>query len=141
MYAHYRKTRKKYTNNKRADTVLNCTYCQNITPDQLVRETEHCRLIRNRLPYDLWEYHPVVSHLLIIPKRHVHNLTEMTDAERLDLIDLCAEHELQGYSIYARSTDSPRRSVKHQHTHLIKIAPDVVKGGVYLKKPFINITF
>lgn len=141
MYAHYRKTRKKYTTGKNKDASLDCTYCQNITPDQLVRETEYCVLFRNRLPYDLWEYHPVVSHLLIIPKRHVHSLGELTDAERLDLFALCAEHETQGYSIYARATDNPRRSVKHQHTHLIKIAPEVVRGGMYLKKPFINITF
>ena len=141
MYAHYRKTRKKYTRNKQADTSLDCTYCQNITPDQMVRETEHMLLIRNRLPYDLWEYHPVIIHLLIVPKRHVRALSEMSDAERLDLLALCAEYEPLGYSIYARATDNPRRSVKHQHTHLIKIDPKVTRGGFYLKKPFINITF
>lgn len=141
MYAHYRKTRKNYLKKNKSDVTLDCNFCQGITPDQMVLETEHCLLIRNRVPYDLWEHHKVISHLLVVPKRHVRTVGEMTPEEQLDMVGLCAEHETRGYSIYARASDSPRRSAHHQHTHLIKIEPEVVRAGVYLKKPYMHITF
>ena len=141
MYNHYRKKRKNYTTVIDADKKIFCSFCESITPDQFIRETEHCTLIKNRIPYDLWEHHEVVSHLLVVPKRHVHTLGEMNQEELLDMMAICAEYETKGYSIYARASDNPRRSAYHQHTHLIQIAPEVVKGGMYLKKPYFHVTF
>lgn len=141
MYNHLRSKRKKYTKGVEADKHIKCTFCDDITPEQFITETEHCTLIRNRLPYDIWEHHDVLDHLLVVPKRHVHTLGELTQAELLDMMAICMQFETEGYSIYARASDSPRRSAHHQHTHLIKIAPEVARAGIYAKKPYFHIKF
>jgi diadenosine tetraphosphate (Ap4A) HIT family hydrolase len=141
MYNHYRNKRKNYTEKATADQKIFCSFCEGITPDQFIRETEHSTLIKNRLPYDLWEHHKVLEHLLVVPKRHVHTLGELSSEELLDLMSICSEQETKGFSVYARASDSPRRSVHHQHTHLIKIDSRVANGGVYLKKPYLHVTF
>ena len=35
-------------------------------------------------------------------------------------MDVIAEYEEQGYSVYARAPENKQKSVAHQHTHLIK---------------------
>jgi diadenosine tetraphosphate (Ap4A) HIT family hydrolase len=139
MYYHYRAKRKIYNKRRAADT--GCSFCNTITPEQYLRETEHSIVVENRTPYDLWEHHQVEQHLMVIPKRHVHSLNDLSDAELLDAMKLCAEYEADGYNLYARSTGSTRRSVLHQHTHLIKIGPAAVKAGFYARKPYLHITF
>ena len=33
----------------------------------------------NRVFYDVWELHDVTDHLLVVPKRHVHSLSELDE--------------------------------------------------------------
>src|SRR3989344_8283078 len=68
------------------------------------------------------------GHLLVIPKRHVTRLVEMTEEEKKELLDLLIEFEekiitklsagcdiRQNYKPYV---DNSRTSVKHFHFHL-----------------------
>jgi diadenosine tetraphosphate (Ap4A) HIT family hydrolase len=139
MYYHTRKTRKLYNKNRRADP--DCTFCENVAHEDILRETAGCFIVENRTPYDMWEHHQVLHHLMVIPKRHVQSLHDLPRAELLDAMRLCAEYEAAGYNIYARATGSPRRSVFHQHTHLIKLGPGPARAGIYLKKPYFHISF
>ncbi len=47
---------------------------------------------------------------MIIPKRHVASLDELTSDEKLDYITLAAKYEADGYSLYARSPGNVTKS-------------------------------
>jgi len=133
MY-HYRKTRKHYVKHL---SPPGCPFCDKEIETRTIRETEHLRIVPNLTSYDVWELTKVVDHLLILPKRHVATLQELTKTERTELIDLMAEYEVNGYSIHARAPQSTTRSVTHQHTHLIKTEGKRARASLFLKKPYV----
>jgi diadenosine tetraphosphate (Ap4A) HIT family hydrolase len=138
----YRKTHKKYLQHKRHDAIhVSCTFCETITKEQLVNETKYTMVIPNRTFYDTWELHDVLDHLLVVPKHHVHSLNDLQDEELLDAMKICAEYEAKGYNVYARGSGSVRRSVSHQHTHLIKIDSKPPRISFFLHKPYLLIKF
>ena len=136
MY-HHRKALKRYKSFPKPKSD-ECHFCGK---DQvaIVAETEHARIIRNRVSYDVWELRKVVEHLMVIPKRHVTSLKGLHDAERIDIMKIIGDYESRGYNVYARSAGNLMRSVPHQHTHLIKTAGKLAKFTFYLKKPYIFI--
>ena len=137
MY-HLPRTYKRYKQGLRPTTI--CPFCDPAEIDyRLQEQTEHAYIMPNKVVYDVWEHHRVLDHLLLIPKRHVGVMNELNDAELLDIARLMAKYEAAGYSVYARSNINPRRSVKHQHTHLIKIAAKHPRLSFYLRKPYILI--
>lgn len=120
MY-HYRKTIKEYRRQNASDKHLSdCTFCVKGNTADPVDENDTMRVIPNRVSYDLFEGRRVEDHLMIIPKRHIETLVDFTDQEMLDQMRLIGKYEATGYNIYARGSGSVSRSVRHQHTHLIK---------------------
>jgi diadenosine tetraphosphate (Ap4A) HIT family hydrolase len=94
-------------------------------------------IVRNKFPYELWDFGEVADHLMLIPKRHVHSLVEMSDAEKLDYINMLGEWEEKGYNVYARTDlNKIAKSVAHQHTHLIKTTGTRRKFVIYANKPY-----
>lgn len=94
-------------------------------------------MVHNLTYYDLWEARDVTEHLLVIPKRHAVSMAELSQAERLDIINIIAFYEAKGYNVYARGAMSPSKSVPHQHTHLIKTADRPAKAIVYVQRPLL----
>ncbi len=135
---HYRKTIKKYLERRK---VPECPFCDSATLAKAVRETDAAYVVPNLTKYDIWEGHDVLDHLLVVPKRHVKSIRELTEAERLEIIDIIADYEDQNYSAYARGVGSATRSVEHQHTHLIKLHPKGPRLTLYLHKPYFLIKF
>lgn len=144
MY-HYRKTRKSYHQKLRDDTARNtCTFCyDDLMPSRLIEESDHARVIHNRTHYDLWEGRYVAEHYLVVPKLCVGSLNELPDdAARLDIMNIIAAYEQQGFNVYARAVGSPLRSVRHQHTHLIKFSTKPhPKYTLYMEKPYTVLAF
>ena len=133
MSAHYRKTHKKYkANNDKS----RCPFCTPETVAKSVLTTELCYVVPNITKYDVWELHDVTDHLLILPKRHVTKLQELTDQERLDIMNIAAKYEAKGYNVYARGKNFVKRSQEHQHTHLIKATNKRPWIFFYLSKPY-----
>jgi ATP adenylyltransferase len=133
---HYRKTRKKYAKHNSADkhqTV--CTFCNEDTRARIIEENDTMFVIANRVSYDMFEGRKVTDHLMVIPKRHVETVIEFTDQEKLDQMNVAGEYEAKGYNVYARGVGSVTRSVKHQHTHLIKLVDKKSKVIIYSRKP------
>ena len=77
---------------------------------------------------------------MIIPKRHVDSLANLSDEEKIDYMNHIAKFENDGYSIYARAQGSKTRSMAHQHTHFIKVDGKAKKMMIYLNKPHTVIT-
>jgi diadenosine tetraphosphate (Ap4A) HIT family hydrolase len=89
----------------------------------IMKETDLFWVVKNKFPYVRWDARPVEDHLMVVPKRHVDSTSEMTEAERNELMDLIAETEPLGFSFYGRSLYNDSRSIAHQHTHLLKVKP------------------
>lgn len=129
----YRKGRNTYKNYVQPP---GCGFCDPKRMD-IIEDYPHSRLVRNLFPYDIWEYHDVTDHLMVVPKRHVRSLSELDEAELTEIMKLLAEFEAKDYNIYARSIDSKHRTVvAHQHTHLIKLDSKSPKLAFFLTKPY-----
>lgn len=128
----YRKSTKQYK--KHRDEV--CPFCHP-KKENILAETKHARVIRNQFPYDHWEFRNVTEHYMVIPKRHVKSLIELSSVERTEIMDIIAEFEGNDFNIYARSSDSVERTIPlHQHTHLIKTDRNHARAAFYSKKPY-----
>lgn len=63
---------------------MTCIFCDLISPEHVLLETAHFKLVFDIDPIQ-------TGHLLIISKRHLMSLTELSAEERHDLIDLEAK--------------------------------------------------
>ncbi len=135
---HYRKNLKKYRSYPKPTV---CAFCEEDMAGRKVVETEYAYVVPNRTFYDLWELRAVTDHLLVVPKRHVRSLNDLTKKERADVMDILCDFEVKNYNIYARAVDSKQRSVEHQHTHLIKTHDKQARGSLTIKKPYVFIKF
>jgi diadenosine tetraphosphate (Ap4A) HIT family hydrolase len=140
MY-HYRKTRQKYKKLNSADRQVDgCTFCNEITVGtNIVYENKTMFVIPNRVSYDVFEGREVTHHFMVIPKRHVESVIDFTDREKIDQMTVIGEYEEKGFNVYARGVGSVTRSVKHQHTHLIKADNKKTKLFMYTARPHFVI--
>lgn len=137
---HYRKTIQEYRAHNKADsTKLVCTFCNELSGTRIMGENETMFILPNRVSYDMFEGRKVVDHLMVIPKRHIETIAEFSDQEKIDQMTVIGEHEAKGYNVYMRGVGTVSRSVKHQHTHLIKLVDKKSNAVVYLRKPYILI--
>ena len=135
MYYHTRKVRKSY---RKIPKLSVCAFCDpHHQVKRIVLETTHAFVIENMVHYSQWEMRKVMDHLMVIPKKHVTHLQQLSKDEQSDIIDLIASYESKGYDIFARSPDSQSRSVPHQHTHLIKTDRKIGRALLFLRKPHI----
>jgi diadenosine tetraphosphate (Ap4A) HIT family hydrolase len=112
-----------------------CPFCD-IAAVEIVEKGKLASVVRNIFPYEYWEFMDVTAHLLVIPKRHVSSLGHLTKDEKLEIMDLLAKYEAQGYNLYARTADSNMKTIPHQHTHLIKTKDKKAKAALYSQKPY-----
>lgn len=99
------------------------------------------RVVKNRVPYDVFDaLRTTGRHYMIMPKRHVSLIGEFTDTEKLEMIQLLAEYEAEGFSVYARSKTNIHRSQQHQHTHLIELSQKEPRLMFYSAKPYLLVT-
>ena len=139
---HYSKTRRQYVKLNKGDhhQRRDCAFCDDDTlTTRVTQETDTMMVLPNRVSYDIFEGRKVLDHLMIVPKRHLERVADFTDQEQLELMKLIGKYEANGYSIYARGWGSVSRSVKHQHTHLIKLDDKIASFNLYLRKPYVLI--
>lgn len=103
---------------------------------QYVEETKYLKVIRNRIPYSIWDSQGVIDHLMIIPKKHTDKLGDLHDKARVEYIGLIDKYESKGYNLYARAPASKTKSVTHHHTHLIQLDHKERRFIFLLRKPF-----
>lgn len=77
---------------------------------------------------------------MVIPKRHVVSLSELTPDEKKSYVDVVGAYDDNGYSVYARAPKNIIKSVVHHHTHLLRLGHKRSKFILFLDKPLINIT-
>jgi len=122
------------------DLHTKCDFCDlTDKTGHVVESPGDFRVIKNLFPYDVWDDIPVSEHLLLVPKRHIVGINEMTASEKDQFFELLSKYEKRGYSIYARAPADIAKSVAHQHTHLIKLGTKRTFFKVYLRKPHVLI--
>ncbi len=137
---HYRKTIKKYQQLAHSDKKagIHCGFCEAIEPSGVIEETKHLWLIKNRVPYDMFDgLETTGKHYLIVPRRHVETIGEFTQPELTEMMQLIAKYEPQGFSVYARSVSNVHRSQPHQHTHLIQLITKEPRFFVATNRPYM----
>ncbi len=119
-----------------------CPFCNVHSSGQdKVQETKHFFVIKNILPYDLWDHQKINDHLMIVPKEHTEHLGSIGSSAAIEYIELIDKYEKLGYDLYARSPLSQMKSVRHQHTHLLKPHGRRRRFVFYLRKPYIRFHF
>lgn len=105
--------------------------------DHVLEEHQLFWIVCNLFPYHIWDGSRTGEHLMIVPKRHVDSIAHFTNDEQLAYMQLLARYESAGYSIYLRAAASGRKTVAHQHTHLIQVG-QAIKTQVFIERPHIN---
>lgn len=136
-----RKEEKRYDKWKKFGDRTVCVFCDvNNSQDRFVAETPHFFIIKNDYPYSMWDHQGVADHLMVTPKRHIQELSGLSDEEKVEYVNLLQEYESKGYSIFTRSFSSITKSVPHLHTHFIKPDGVLKKFMFFINKPFLRIT-
>ena len=111
---------------------MDCIFCQHDRPI----------LARSKLSFAFLDSFPVSKgHVLVMPKRHVESIWEMTPEEYTDAFSLVRQvkdilqkqFEPQGFNIGANCGEAAGQTVFHAHIHIIpRYAGDVPspRGGV-----------
>jgi diadenosine tetraphosphate (Ap4A) HIT family hydrolase len=135
---HYRKTVAVYSKLNAKDAKRDtCHFCNIGVKEEVITENATMVVVANRVSYDIFEDRQVTDHLLVIPKKHHDSIQTFNDQEKLDSMKIIGDYEARGYSVYARGMGSTTRSVKHQHTHLLKLVDTPSKIVIYSRKPYM----
>jgi hypothetical protein len=135
---HYRKTKTEYSKHNKADQRHDaCNFCHADTREKILYQNSTMYVIENRVSYDIFEDRRVTEHLMVIPKKHHDTIQTFSIEEKCDAMDVMGMYESKGYSVYARGQGSSTRSVKHQHTHLIKLVDKPSRLIIYARKPYV----
>lgn len=131
----YRSTKKEKQYLKYRKTEEGCYFC-NPEPKIVVKKTKNFYISRNNFPYDFWDGQKVSEHLLIVSKKHLHDLENKED--------ILFEYAMQlnnygrlGYDVFTRVPNSPSRSQIHFHSHLIKTNGKKFRSLSYKKDPYM----
>lgn len=98
-------------------TITNCPFCEG--EDRIFIDRKSAFLTYAKAPY-----HP--DHLLVIPKRHVVSLFDLTEEEDMDIDELIElgssllkKLDYINFSILVREGTNVNKSIPHLHYHLI----------------------
>lgn len=132
------KARKEYDKlQKDKNYTEKCVFCSS-NRHKILKENQHFYVTENIFPYTIWDHFGVAEHLLLVPKRHVEGVAELTDSESKSYMKLLREYEKQDYNYFARAPVNEKKTVAHQHTHLIKVDKREKNFLIYVKRPHIH---
>jgi len=118
---------------------MTCSFCEIISgnlPARMVKETEETMAFLDIDPIQK-------GHVLVIPKRHVHDLTDMTDIEMGQVMSLCQEVMLslrRAYnpdSITILQNNGECMAFPHVHFHVV---PRFSGDGFVMIEPEISVS-
>ncbi|MDD2477719.1 MAG: HIT domain-containing protein [Candidatus ainarchaeum sp.] len=139
----YAPGRQKYieaSKKKESKNLKKCVFCKS-EKDLLILESKTCFICANKYPYG-------TGHLLIIPKRHVNSITDLTTKERIEIfnsIDLCVYAldiylKPDGFNIGASIGDIAGQSISHLHFHILPRFQGDVGWNVLLNFKVLSVS-
>ncbi|WP_075619320.1 HIT family protein [Paenisporosarcina indica] len=118
---------------------MTCTFCEIISknlPARIVKETEETLAFLDIDPIQK-------GHVLVIPKRHVPDLTDMTDVEMNQVMTLCKEvmsslrTAYNPDSISIIQNNGECMAFPHVHFHVV---PRFTGDGFVMREPEITVS-
>lgn len=116
-----------------------CPFCDTSQISEIVVEGKTMRVIRNRVPYDLFEDLKVQDHLMLVPKEHRTGYQQFTDEEKMEYVDLAGRYEEDYYNLYTRARSTATRSVTHLHSHLLQTKGQRLRFVFYSSRPHVLV--
>lgn len=136
----YRKNgnEKKYIEYRKSKRDNNCDFCMfdDKKSKRIIESTNNYWVVKNIFSYDTWDNLNVKKHFMIVPKKHIESLSQLSKDVLKEYAELMAKYESLGYSIYLRSMNNTSKSVQHLHIHLILLGNKPNKLYFFLKKPY-----
>ena len=86
-----------------------CVLCS----EPSIREFSYWRIVPNDFPYDVI----AETHHMLLPKRHIQEIHDMTDEEREELIEL--QEGIDGYDSLTKNFPHQQSIPTHFHLHLL----------------------
>lgn len=114
-----------------------CVFCEP-QPDEILDEGDNIYALQNIFPYEQWDRFQVRDHALIVPKLHVHALSDLPPSVRVEWIDMVMAYEDRGYSNYTRGPYNPNKSQFHYHTHVIALGARALSSQHYDVESYSN---
>jgi histidine triad (HIT) family protein len=112
-------------------TCIFCKIIQGLIPAQVIQENDYVTVIK-----DIYPKAPI--HYLIIPKKHIIDISELTDLdqefgwEMLKIARAIAKKEiLAGFNLISNNGKAAGQSVMHLHFHLLA-GKNIYSGGLAL---------
>lgn len=134
-----RKEKRTYDKYRSRNRSGSCAFCRlDKGSERVLDETKHFRIVRNIFGYSMWDSCRVTEHLMIVPKRHVGTIDEMSATAQQECVKLISRYEKKGYNVYARALGSSIKSVPHHHIHCIKTDNRRRRFIFHLKRPYIR---
>ena len=134
------KTQRRWHQYTTKHKIADCDFCEYNDSLAVIKQCNYFLVIRNLFPYTMWDEMDVLDHLMLIPKRHIESLSELSTEESCEYIELLGAYEDKGYSAYSRSHKNSQKSVPHQHTHLIQTGSRRKKLMLFIRKPHVLIS-
>lgn len=99
-----------------------CPLCEDASSRDIELSTDTMHIMANDYPYYMFDGRQVDGHMMLVPRRHVGNLSDLDDRERDEYWRLYLQLSDEGYTTMTRPAGNERRSVPgHVHTHLIRL--------------------
>lgn len=109
----------KYAKSKKTEGENYNFYDRVMKEGKVVEKFENFVVVENLFAYQIWDGFEVKKHYLVISKNFTETISSFSPAESKEYFEILAKYESKGFSIYSRAPQSLRKTVKHQHTHLI----------------------
>ena len=110
-----------------------CPFCEPNITSKFLGETDCYNIVYNQFPYKYADKTLVRLHLLVLPKRHIIRIGEMTPGEWADMFYVTQLVETEypflklGYGEAVRSDEVGGVTIYHLHWHII--APQIGQTG------------
>lgn len=134
----YRKRKHELAYNKHKLTEMDeCIFCAIHTDNAgIVYEATSFWIYKNLFKYTAWDNRNVTDHVMIVPKRHILTLAELSAHEKNEYMTLLSEYDSKGYSSYLRASTNTAKTIQHLHAHLIQTEGKPHNFHLYLRKPY-----
>lgn len=95
-----------------------CVFCTKRNLD-VVFEGIDFYIAKNQFPYTWFDGYEVIDHHLIIPNSHDEYIFQTYMSPQY--LNMLRAYSNEGVIIFTRGKDSKNKTIKHVHTHLIKL--------------------
>lgn len=117
------------------NNVSSCPFCFP-KAKEIIKEGKYFRIFKNIFGYDIWDRHQVTKHLMLIPKKHLVTLKNLSKPAQMEYFKFYNEYLKKGFNIFTRPNSSQTKTKTHFHTHLIQTSDKLYQEISFVADPY-----